>query len=213
MIVLRAASLVAVAVIALVWVRDDGRMSARIHLKTATEQLEQGRHPQALAAYHRALASDPSHRTAVQGRNFCRRELGEVGFADGWFPRLSGDALLALACLSVAVIILGIVRWSLPRDRASFAMLACGGFGCMLVVLGMLLVQRERWKEPIRVVVDTTSLRTGNNIHYPQVGEFPLPPGAEVRVKSIRGGWYRVARPDGAVGWLPTACLIGRDNP
>ena len=207
----RLASAIVMAVVLLAWWNDRRERPSADAVAAAAELLMQGKTAEASAAYHDLLAADPGDRSARSGRDFCRRQLGESGFADGMTQAVPGEALLAATCAAVVLLVFGGIRRTERRDRIAALLLVLGSIVGVAVSATAILSDWERRqgrRDPIRVLGRAAVLRTGNNDDYPAAGEGPLKPGAEVRIRHVRGSWCRVVRPDGLVAWLPQSCLI-----
>jgi hypothetical protein len=168
----------------------------------------------ATLAYRRALALDPGHDRAERNLAWVRERApawlprpGHESAADSlffWHYVLSLPArhLIAAVAFAAAVLLLAPWAWR-PRLRRALALVP---IVIWLAMMGSILVAPDLGADAV-VLADATVLRTADSAGAPPSLPNPLPAGAEVAVREVRGGWARVALANGTTGWLPSDAI------
>ncbi len=129
----------------------------------------------------------------------------------GWSSRFSPADRWLGAGLLWFLLWFGVAQFLMTR-RAIWLVLSLLG-SVVLLVGGILWWTDERRLQEeeslqLLIVKEDTILRRGNAGVYPPRLEAALPPGAEVRALTRRGGWVQVQLAGGAVGWLPEGVVL-----
>lgn len=162
--------------------------------------------PEAIAAYHGGLAHHPFNRDLRNGLLQARREVATATHpapsAWPWFLFERGIDWLAVLSLLVASFFVSAGFCSKRRRLLLIGFIAAAVFAMAATAIA---VREQFWFDlrdrPVAVIREQTPLHAGNAESYPALAE--LPPGLEVRVLGMRGGWSRVQCPDGSIGWIP----------
>lgn len=129
----------------------------------------------------------------------------------GWSCRFSPADLWLGAGLFWFLLWVGGARFLMTR-RAIWLVLSLLGAVVLLVGGIVWWTDKRRLQEEeslqLLIVKEDTVLRRGNAGVYPPRLEAVLPPGAEVREWTRRGGWVQVQLAGGAVGWLPERTVV-----
>ena len=184
-----------------------------------------GNLPAALAALHEGLAI-ARHDRELQVELEDARGAVEYAHADlvaacrppaphGIRTRMSKlEAFLILGASWFATC-LGIARFAMTRVPGW--MIASIGSASAFGLLATLWVLDQRRAvevnaRPLVIVNRLQSLKAGNGESWPDRLKWKLPPGAEARELSRRGGWIQIELANGTAGWIPeSAATLSQD--
>jgi hypothetical protein len=168
--------------------------------------------PQAVASLHAELAIAPYDR----GRQLELQHIRDrLAYPPGTKPLPSNGLhswvtpwdLFTLNGFFGLLLVIGLAtRWTTRRRWAVIAI----GVGAIGLVVAAWIAWRMRITDerPLRVLARSATLRQGNSDFYRPRLDYPLPAGAEVRERHLRGNWRQVELANGTVGWLPEASLL-----
>jgi hypothetical protein len=177
-----------------------------------------GQTPQALSAIHAGLALAPYH-DELQGDLLAIRE--SIRVPESADPKLrvrpepprslrhrvSPWESFALAAIFGSICSLGFAMRYTTRPSWANGAMAVGLIGTGFSIALGIHISRIGSPAPV-ILVESTTLRTGNGASYPPRLAQPLPRGAEVMELGRRGGWVRVELAGGAAGWLPEKAIL-----
>ena len=166
-----------------------------------------GRLPEAIVAFRNGLQLDPSDLALRESLRRARPETPAgstiptgFGLPTRW-PRFWGwieSGLFLIACATLP--------YGFRAQRRFPRLLGILAATCYTVIFATAFFHRSD-EAPILVARESTILRVGNGLSYGAAAT--LPRGQEVRWRDQRGSWKQVECPDGTLGWLPDAALLG----
>lgn len=109
----------------------------------------------------------------------------------------------------------GLAGFFTVRSRTSIALLGVSLLSLSVMAVICTVQQEEihqSRQRSLAVVRAETVLRSGNSQLYEPASSEPLPAFSEVDRLSFRGGWRKVALPNGRTGWLPSHSLAYGDS-
>ena len=184
--------------------------------------------PGAIAAYHAALALDPSDSRAAHNLAEARRQVGQrvappkatlgARVRNAWWL-LSGTERLFLAAAAWNLGCAALV-WVVLRRRVAEEIAATSGAewqrttGVVLLIVGALLGGTilgdavATAQSNLAVTGSQTVLRKGNGEGFDPVLTEPLPAGTEFHTHEMRPGWVEIELGDGTRGWISAANLV-----
>jgi hypothetical protein len=173
-----------------------------------------GRRAEAIAVFRRGISHGQEVPLLRKQLAIAESELAGTGnpmpmsFSSPWLWGHLASTLSALLVLATAAVCAIGRRWNRPRLGL------VGLLGASAVVFGLLAVGVLRLDSPgdaleAYTVRQEASLHVGNGpIFDPISPAISLRPGQAVHILTTRGGWSRVACPDGKTGWLKSDVLI-----
>jgi hypothetical protein len=132
-----------------------------------------------------------------------------------WVPRLTTAVAVWMAVAVYGVACVFFTRWFMTRRSglvgvAGIAGLLAGSLAVYATIAEK--TNRQERQQPLVVVTaDRVTLHKGNGRSYPSF-PWPLPRGAEARVRFQRNGWLQIELAGGEVGWVPRTAVVLDDE-
>jgi tetratricopeptide (TPR) repeat protein len=170
----------------------------------------------AVLAYRRALALDPTEGRALKNLAFIREQAlpawavrpqapSAVETFLFWHQRMTPAACLLWGAVAFCCAVLLWVPWPRAGARALRPLaVAPALLWVWLTAAGVAAPTPDR---DAVVMVDDLPLRVADSASAAQVSERRLPAGAEVTLLERRDGWAKVQAPSGQEGWVPVASV------
>lgn len=199
---------------------DSGVRSAQLYLNLGNAYLESGETGWAIANYRRALALDPTGKTARTNLEFAEamvatkagdsqsteKSLGEhLVSANDWLIRhVSPRTLLASAIVGWfafwIALGLGLLKMQFPWKSVAVAALVI----VVTTATSYTLAYRSAARPIAVVVTPAPALRTGDGENFAIVTGAKLIEGQSVDCLKHRGDWVQIRTSGGQLGWLPS---------
>lgn len=197
-----------------------GHVNGALEYNTGNAWFLAGDVGRAILHYRRALRLRPGDPEIEANLDTARgRRVDRIETASGdavldtvffWHRRMSLPAkrTTGLAVYALGFALLALVAWrrSLPRVALAAGIVALAAATALLVSAAVESTDLAARQDAV-VLADEMPLRKGDGFAYPPRYENPLHAGAEVRILEERGGWVRVALPNGSEGWLPVSAV------
>ncbi len=186
---------------------QSGISSPALYFNWGNAQFKAGQVGGAIAAYRLAeqlTPRDPDLRTNLR---FARAQVTGPTWRDAWLARALGRASLREWTLAVAAV--WWVWFGLLIGRQLQSTTRRSGRGLLWITTGLLVLLtagwafrlRERFFQPLAVVISQTPVRNGPFDESPEA--FTVHDGAELRVLDQKNDWLQVQADPRRIGWLP----------
>lgn len=196
---------------------ENGLVHEDVLYNLGCARAREGRLGAALLAFRQALFIDPAHDDARANAAWVHERLGAPPSIDSPLREALARTLDVLRVdLLAAVFVVLWLAGALVAGRAvvlavlgrparfGFALAILGASALVALPLGARLALLESEDRGV-VVASRAEARSGPGATNPAL--FTVPEGSEVRLLDARGGFVRVAVPDGPLGWVPCSDL------
>lgn len=198
-------------------VAEDGAANPQLFTNLGNAALQAEHLGNAVLAYRRALAIDPSYPRAVQNLEYARTLLPEWvpkpeagGLLDSFFfwhrtlARSDRDFGAAFAFVAVGLLVAGAIRFRQPALRNAAAVPA---LVWLVLIASVAADYRAGAFEEAVVTADETVARAADSALAASTLPAPLPGGVEVRILERRSPWLRVRLANGRDAWVAESAL------